>query len=317
MTPDEPVESPALRRAQDPLVDQTNFSVERLPGLAIVFDQFAESLAEALAPLCRAASSLVVEDIESASLFDALSARLGLLAAVLYCPDLDARAVAIFDRPFVDALAHVVFGAREAQAPRRADAPDRPFTRIETQLVERASRATAQALGAGLNGFTEAAFTLERQETIADTQILGRRDMPVIATRLRFEAAGASGMVLVLVPQATLLPMRQRLSKDPAASETPIVDPRWAKQMKAGVSSALIPVSGILEELEMTLGDVSELAVGHVLNLRGAGSGRVRLESGGHNLFWCKLDQKDGRYKLEIEGPIEPEKDLLDAMLAN
>jgi len=316
MTLDEPVRSSTLRKAQDPLVDQSNFSAERLPGLAIVFDQFAEALAEGVAPLCRAGTSFTVEQIESASLFETLGEHQGQLAAVMHCPDLDARSLAIFDRSFIDALAHVTFGAKQAQNSRRTSSADRPITRIETALVDQVSRAAAQALTAGLVGFTEAAFALERQELLADAQILGRRDMMAVAARLRFEAAGVNGALLLLIPQTTLLPIRQKLSKDPT-SETPPIDPRWSKQMKAGVTSALIPVNGVLEELEMTLGEISDLAVGHVLNLRGADSGRVKLESGGHNLFWCKLVQADGRYTLHVEDPVEPEKGLLDAMLAN
>jgi len=313
---DPSVRSSTPRKAQDPLVDQSNFSVERLPGLAIVIDQFAEALAEGIAPLCRAGPSFAVEQIESASVFETLGEHQGQLAALMHCPDLDARALAIFDRSFIDAFAHVTFGAKQAQNSRRTSAADRPITRIETALVDQMSRAAAQALTAGLVGFTEAAFALERQEIIADAQILGRRDTMAIAARLRFEAAGANGALLLLIPQATLLPFRQKLAKDPA-SETPSIDPRWSKQMKAGVTSALVPVNGVLEELEMTLGEISEFSVGQVLNLRGAGSGRVKLECGGHYLFWCKLVQADGRYTLQVEDPVEPEKGPLDAILAN
>lgn len=308
--------SAAARRPQDPLIDQSNFSVERLPGLAVVFDQFAESLAQAIAPLCRGDAAFSVEAIETSGLFDTLSACRGLLAAMLHCPDLDARALAIFDRPFIDAFAHVVFGATQAPPARRAEKPNRPITRIEGQLVEKAAHAAAQALTAGFAGFTEAAFALEGQEPIADTQMLGRRDMLVVSARLRFAAAGESGGLRIVIPQTTLLPIRPKLSKDPAG-EAPAIDPRWAKQMKAGVTSALIPINGVLEEFEMTLGDIAELSVGRVLDLRGDGSGRVRLESGGHNLFWCKLVQGEGRYKLEIEEPIQPEEGMLNAALAN
>src|SRR5581483_8671349 len=102
MAPD--TASQTARRPQDPLIDQTNFSVERLPGLAVVFDQFAESLAHALAPLCRGEAAFSVEAIETSGLFETLTACRGLFAGMLYCPDLDARAAAIFDRPFVDAF---------------------------------------------------------------------------------------------------------------------------------------------------------------------------------------------------------------------
>ncbi|SRR5579883_242751 len=307
--------SSAARRPHDPLVDQSNLSVDRLPGLVIVFDQFAERLAQGLAPLCRGEALFAVEAIETTSLFDALGECRGLLAGVLHCPDLDARALTIFDRDFAEALAHIAFGAKQPPQTRR-EKPIRPVTRIEAGLVEKASRAAAEALSAGFAGFTEAAFAFERQEPIADIQLLGRRDMPAVMARLRLLAAGESGRMRVIIPQPTLLPIRTKLAKDPE-SEAPAIDPRWAKQMKAGVSSALIPITGVLEEFEMTLGEIAELAVGRVLDLPGDGSGRVRLESGGQNLFWCKVVQGEGRYKLEIEEPIEPEDGMLDAALAN
>jgi flagellar motor switch protein FliM len=316
MTLNQPAQSAAARRAHDPLIDQSNFSVERLPGLAAVFEQFAKSLAEGVAPLCRSEASFEVEAMETGSLFDTLSECQGLPVAVMHCADLDARALVIFDRAFVDALAHVVFGAKQPLNPVRAEQQARPITRIDIRLAEEVSRVAAHALSAGFVGFSEAAFALERQQLIADVQILGRRDTPIVAARLLFEAAGARGALLVLLPNATILPIRTKLSKDPM-SETAAVDPRWAKQMKAGVSSAVIPVNGVLEELEMTLGEISDLAVGRVLDLRGGGSGRVKLESSGHNLFWCKLVQVDGRYTLEIEEPIEPEQGLLDAAMSS
>jgi flagellar motor switch protein FliM len=306
----------AGRGTPGPLVDQSNFSVVRLPGLAIVFDQFTESLAAGVALLCRGAATFEVEAIETATLFETLDECRGLVAGVAHCPDLDARAMAIYDRAFIDTLAHVVFGAKQAVSSVPAEASNRPVTRIERQLVERVSRTAAKALSVGLSGFTEAAFAFERQETIIDNQFLGRRDAPVVSARVRMEAAGANGALLIVIQQPTLLPIRQKLAKDPE-SEAPAVDPRWAKQLKAGLASALVPVNGVLEEIEMTLGEISNLSVGHVLTLRGGDSGRVKLESGGHNLFWCKLVQTDGRYTLEIEDPIGAEKDPFDAMSAN
>jgi flagellar motor switch protein FliM len=65
----------------------------------------------------------------------------------------------------------------------------------------------------------------------------------------------------------------------------------------------------------MTLGEIAAIDVGHVLKLRGSGMGRVRLECGEHDLFWCKLNQADGRYTLEIEEPIVEERDILDDLI--
>ena len=83
--------------------------------------------------------------------------------------------------------------------------------------------------------------------------------------------------------------------------------------MEVGVTKARIAVTAVLDELEMTLGDVAEFAVGQVLNLHGAGMGRVRLECAGREMFWCKLGQGEGRYSLEIEEPVEQEGDAVEA----
>jgi flagellar motor switch protein FliM len=71
----------------------------------------------------------------------------------------------------------------------------------------------------------------------------------------------------------------------------------------------------VLEEIPMTLGEIAAMEVGHVLKLHGSGMGRVRLECGEHDLFWCKLSQTEGRYTLEIEEPIVERRDILDDIL--
>jgi flagellar motor switch protein FliM len=86
--------------------------------------------------------------------------------------------------------------------------------------------------------------------------------------------------------------------------------------MQNGVSHAEIQVIGVLEKIPMSLGEVAAMEVGHVLKLHGSGMGRVRLECGEHDLFWCKLNQTEGRYTLEIEEPIVARRDILDDVLA-
>src|SRR5579863_7373763 len=171
------------RRGPDPLIDPSNFTVERLPGLAIVFEQFAEALAENLAPLAPSAS-FSMEKIRSATLFSVLEENQGDLAGVLHCRDLDARALTIANRGFVDALAHSAFGGKENGGAAANGSAPRPFTRIEMQLVEWVARAAASALARSLAGVADAPFSFERLETLDNTPILGRRDAPVVIAHL-------------------------------------------------------------------------------------------------------------------------------------
>jgi flagellar motor switch protein FliM len=299
------------RKSHDPLLDQSSFAVERLPMLGVIFDEAAVGLVEGLRQLCRTPTMFSVDEIASANLFEILAASRGSIAAVLHSPELDARSLAIVDRSFVLSLIQILLGGDASDA---LSELERPFTKIEMNLVQKIFDVAAKALQTAFGAVTEASFKPERQETLVDATILGRRDIPVVIARINFRALGMGGKMIVALPQAALLPMRQKLARE-VVGDSQAGDPRWARQMQNGVSFAEISVKGVLEEIPMTLGEIAAMEVGHVLKLRGAGMGRVRLECGEHDLFWCQLSQVEGRYSLEIEEPIVEERDLLDDIL--
>jgi flagellar motor switch protein FliM len=303
----------AQRKGQDPLLDQSGFAVERLPMLRVVFDRLTASLVEGLRLLSRAPATFSVDAIAPGGLFETLAASKGAICAVLHSPELDCRALVAFDRSFVFSLTQVLLGAEGADAD---EPPNRPFTKIETNLVRKISDLAARSLRDAFAGLLEASFALERQELLIDTGILGRRDAAIVKAAIRFQALGMGGTMTVAIPQTALQPIRQKLSRD-LPSESATDDPQWARQMRNEVSSAEILVKGILEEMPMTLGEVAAIEVGQVLKLEGSGMGRVRLECGEHDLFWCKLAQVDGRYTLEIEEPIVEERSILEDMIAH
>jgi flagellar motor switch protein FliM len=269
---------------------------------------------EALATLFKAHSSGTIDEIKPTSLFEFIGGCEGRTAAVLHSGQLDTRLLLIFDRGIVDTLVTSVF-AGDAASDRAAAAPARPnrtLTNIEAGLVAELAQRLGQALDKGFAQVVSLAVAFERLETLVDVYALGRRDMPAVAAQLTIETPGGRIVLTVLMPQTLLAPIRKSLSFDPE-SETSTSDPRWTRQMEVGVTKARVGVTAVLDELEMTLGDIADLAVGQVLRLHGAGMGRVRLECGGREMFWCKLGQGEGRYSLEIEEPIELESDPVEA----
>jgi flagellar motor switch protein FliM len=303
--------APWLQTSQS---DQPGLSIERMPGLVFALQQFALGVAEALGPLCKASSPGTVDEVKPTSLFGLVGECEGLTSAVMHSAQLDARMLLIFDRGIADTLVAAVFGEeagtdRGAATPGR---PSRPRTGIENSLIAELARSLGKALDKGFAQIASLALTFERLETLVDVYPLGRRDMPAVAARLTIDTPGGSTPLIVLLPQTLLAPIRKNLSFDPG-SETSMADPRWTRQMEVGVTKARIAVTAVLDELEMTLGDIADLAVGKVLNLHGAGMGRVRLECAGREMFWCKLGNGEGRYSLEIEDSIEPESDPTEA----
>jgi flagellar motor switch protein FliM len=279
-------------------------SIERMPGLAYALEQFSLSVADTLAPFCKASSAGAVEEMRSTQVFQFLAESRGLAAAVLSCAAFDTRMLMIFDDRIADTIAAVIFGADSGAAPQPRSRS--AMTNIETALVAELARHLTRGLTKGFAQNGGIHLTFERLETLADIYALGRRDTPAIAARINIDTEAGPAPITLLFPQSLLLPVRKDLTFDPG-SEAPMSDPRWIRDLEAGVTKAPIMVTAVLEELEMTLGEVAKFAVGEVLALQGVGMGRVRLECAGREIFWCKLGEMDGRYSLRVGDAIAQE----------
>ena len=303
----------SARWLRNPQPDHCELAIERLPGLVYVLEQFRLNAPEELAPLCKAQSG-TIDEIKASSLFELIGEHKGLNAAVLRCPSLDARLLLIFDERVVDTVVAAVFGGELAAEVGGAALArtDRPRTGVDSALLAALARYLGQALDKGFSPAANLGLTFEGLETLVDLYALGRRDMPAVAARLTIATSAGPLVVTALLPQTLLAPIRKNLSIDPGG-EIATADPRWSRQLQVGVTKARVALTAVLDEVEMTLGDVAKLAVGQVLTLRGAGMGRVRLECAGREMFWCRLAQGEDRYSLEIEEPIEPEADAVEA----
>jgi len=302
--------APWLQSAQP---DSAGQAIERLPGLAFAFEQFALNIPAAAGSLLKLETAPTLDAIRPETAFTALGECEGQLAAVLHSGALDAKLMLIFDPKIAESLIATVFGDESVSVGER---PPRSATTIEFHLVAELARRFAGALEAAFDGFGSLELRLDRLEKLADVYGLGRRDGPTVEARLTLATRLGPLALAVLAQQAALAPLRKQLATEPGA-EAGGGDPRWARQLERGVVRARVAVSAVLDELPMSLGDIAALSVGQVLTLHGSGMGRVRLECEGREMFWCKLGQGDGRYSLEIEAAVEPEDNSIESALAN
>ena len=179
----------------------------------------------------------------------------------------------------------------------------KPRTAIEAALLEAFARALGEALEAAFASVAPIALSFERLVTLKDPFALGRRDGEAAAARFSLDMNGGACECLLLLPQTFLLPFRAELANDPEA-EAPPADRRWSRLMEAGVQQTRLPVTAILEEVPMNLGDIANFQVGGLLPLQCNDFTAIRLECSGRGMFTCKLGQADGRYRLEVESPI-------------
>jgi flagellar motor switch protein FliM len=298
------------RKLQGAMLEHSNLAIERMPGLGYALNRFVAEAPLRLSSLITRPSGGSIEEVRATTLFQAIEDCSGLTAAVYASAEPESRLIIALDERIDHLIVASIFG--EAVAVDASGKPGgeagKPRTAIEAALIEAFARALGEALEAAFAPLAPIALSFERLQTLSDPFELGRRDSEAVAARFSLKMNGGACEGLVLLPQAFLLPFRNELAHDPDA-ETQAGDRRWSRLMEFGVQQTRLPVTAILEEVPMSLGDIANFRVGGLLSLECNDFTAIRLECSGRGMFTCKLGQADGRYRLEIESPIAPGSD--------
>ena len=293
------------RRLQGAMLEHPGFAIERMPGLRYALNRFIVEAPDRLASLITRPSGGAIEEVRATTLFQAIGECSGLTAAIYASAEPEAQFMIAFDERIDSLIVSSIFGeAVSRDRPEKAGIDtQRSRTAIETALLEAFARALGGGLEAAFKSVARVALSFEQLTTIKDAYALGRRDGDAAAARFTLGMNGGGCSGLLLLPQAFLLPFRAELANDPEAEASP-PDRRWSRLMEAGVQQTRLPVTAILEEVPMNLGDVANFEVGGLLPLQCNDFTAIRLECSGRGMFTCKLGQADGRYRLEVESPI-------------
>jgi flagellar motor switch protein FliM len=293
------------RRLEGAMLEHPSLSIERMPGLRYALDRFIAGAPERLASLIARPSGGAIEELRATTWFHAVGEYSGLTAAIYVSVEPEARLLVALDERIDDLIVSSIFG--EAVGAGRPDKPEseteRPRTAIENALLEAFAGALGEAFEAAFAPIARVAVRFERLATIKDPLALGRRDSEAAAARFTLRMSGGVCEGLLLLPLAFLLPFRAELANDPEGDAAPS-DRSWSRLMEAGVQQTRLPVTAVLEEVSMSLGDVANFKVGGLLPLQCNDFTAIRLECSGRGMFSCKLGQADGRYRLEVEKPI-------------
>ena len=297
---------PGARRLMGSMLEHPGLPVERMPGLTAALEGFIAEAAKSITPLVSHSPAVgSIEQVRATTLLQAIGDCAGLTAAIYASAETEARMLIALDERIDDLIVASIFGDSVTPDGGDGDEPGAPRLRtpIEKTLIEEFARALGRAVEAGFAPAAPLSLSFEGLATLDSALSLARRDAPAAAARFSLPMSGGACEGLVLMPQSLLLPFRKELERERAA-DTPSADRRWSNSMESGLKQTRLPVTAILEELSMRLGEVANFRVGVVLPLKGSDLDSVRLECGGRGIFLCKLGQGDGRYRLEIETSI-------------
>ena len=176
-------------------------------------------------------------------------------------------------------------------------------------IVENISRAVlsvaAKALQSSLSPVADLTLTFERVETNMETVSVDNRDSKAVVAKFDLRAGEHTGKLQLIIPQSAVRATRALPSatSDEQSAEAP--ETGLVLQMRQEIDNTKVKLTAILEERQVTLGDVAALKVGQVIPLETRIDGRIRLECNNRPLFMCEIGQLEGAYTLRVDETLE------------
>lgn len=297
---DEPVRSGMERLIRSGLI-----SYERLPMLEIIFDRLVRILSTSLRNFTSDNAEATIESISSSRLGDYLAnLPVQTMLAVFRADEWDNSGLLSLDSSMIYNMIDLVLGGRHGRALVPPD--NRPYTPIERGLVERLVHVILADFTTSFTPVSKVHFRFDRLETNPRFAVITRVSNAAIITRLRVDMEGRSGVIEIVLPYATLEPVRDLLLQK-FMGEKFGRDHIWESHLTEELWNTGMELEALLDEQPVALLDLLEMRPGASLPVSIPLGAEVKLRCGGIPLFTATLGCKKSKLALTITGPISGE----------
>jgi flagellar motor switch protein FliM len=274
-------------------------SYERLPMLEIVFDRLVRIMSTSLRNFTSDNVEVGIDNILSLRFGDYLnSIPLPAMLAVFKAEEWDNHGLMVIDSAMIYSIVDVLLGGRRGTAAMRIEG--RPYTTIERTLVERLIHVVLADLSTSFDPLCPVTFRFERLEVNPRFATISRLSNAAILARLRIDMEDRGGRVELLLPYATLEPVRELLLQQ-FMGEKFGRDSIWETHLAEELWHTDVELSVVLDEQVMRLSDIIALRPGHQLLLHTAPGGMVSVRCGSVELFAGRMGQKNNNVAVKIE----------------
>jgi flagellar motor switch protein FliM len=280
------------------IVNSALVSYERLPMLEVVFDRLVRIMTTSLRNFTSDNVEVSLDSITSMRFGDYLnSIPLPAMLGVFKAEEWDNFGVITVDSALAYSVVDVLLGGRRGTAAMRIEG--RPFTTIERNLVERMIGVILTNLSATFEALSRVNFRFERLETNPRFAAITRANNAAIVARLRVDMEDRGGRLDILFPYATLEPVREILLQM-FMGEKFGRDSIWETHLAGELWNTDLKVDAVLDELQLSLGEVLDWKVGSRLELGCSPQSLISLRCGDTDLFRGNVGRKGGQMAVRI-----------------
>jgi flagellar motor switch protein FliM len=287
------------RTAIERIISSGLVSYERLPMLEIVFDRLVRILSTSLRNFTSDNVEVSIDGITSLRFGDYLnSIPLPAMLGVFKSEEWDNYGLLVVDSALIYSVVDVLLGGRRGTAAMRIEG--RPYTTIERTLVERLIGVVLADLRAAFEPLCPVDFNFDRLEVNPRFAAISRASNAAVLARLRVDMEDRGGRLEIMLPYATLEPVRELLLQQ-FMGEKFGRDSIWETHLAEELRQTEVLLNVVLDEQTMPLSDVLRLRVGDRIILGTAPGAPVRLRCGDIPLFEAELGRRENRLAVRIE----------------
>jgi flagellar motor switch protein FliM len=285
------------------IINSALVSYERLPMLEIVFDRLVRLMTTSLRNFTSDNVEVSLDSITSIRFGDYLnSIPLPAILAVFHAEELDNYGLFTVDSNLIYSIVDVLLGGRRGSSAMRIEG--RPYTTIERTLVQRMVEVILADMRAAFEPLAPVNFNLDRLETNPRFAAIARPANAAILVKLRIDMEDRGGRTELLLPYATLEPIRKLLLQQ-FMGEKFGRDSIWESHLATELWSTKVDIQAILDEQIMPLNQVRNLEVGQTLMLGATPDSKIQLRCGGVPLLTGRMGRVGTSVAVKVDGAVE------------
>jgi flagellar motor switch protein FliM len=286
------------------IINSALVSYERLPMLEIVFDRLVRLMTTSLRNFTSDNVEVSLDNISSIRFGDYLnSIPLPAILAVFRAEELDNYGLLTVDSNLIYSIVDVLLGGRRGTAAMRIEG--RPYTTIERVLVQRMVEVVLNDAKAAFEPLHPVAFSLDRLETNPRFAAIARPANAAILVKLRIDMEDRGGRIELLLPYATLEPIRKMLLQQ-FMGEKFGRDNIWEGHLATELWTTQMEVRAVLDEQQLPLSRVLNLQVGDTLMLNATPDSPVELRAGSIPLTRGRMGRRNHSIAVRADAPLTP-----------
>jgi flagellar motor switch protein FliM len=293
------------------IVDSGSVTYERLPMLEIIFERLVRLLSTSLRNLFSDNVEVTLEGIRSVRFGDYInSISLPAMLAVFKAEEWDNFGLVTIEAALTYSVLDTMLGGKRGQPASRVDG--RPFTSIEMSLLRRVIGVVLGDAEAAFKPLSPVHLKIDRIESNPRFVSISRPAHAAIRVELRFDMEGRGGSLHILLPYATIEPIRELLLES-FMGEKLGRDPIWENHLATEVWQADVAVKCVLHECTMPLKRVMKLEIGDTLMFDARPDSVASLRCGEFIVSEGRIGRVDDKIAVQVVSPLRRSKTTMAA----